>query len=126
MRAIRTEVDRFWRKWSQLAGPNLFVRSKWHTTHRNVAVGDVVWLADQNAWRGHYKLARVISVNIDKKGIVRDVHVRTFPSYPVPTVKPAQEKSKKLSTKIPATVLHRDVRRIIVLLPVEEGKKPDN
>ncbi|KAM9553345.1 uncharacterized protein ACWYII_035103 isoform 1-T2 [Salvelinus alpinus] len=79
-------------------------------------------LADQNAWRGHYKLARVISVNIDKKGIVRDVHVRTFPSYPVPTVKPAQEKSKKLSTKIPATVLHRDVRRIIVLLPVEEGR----
>ena len=34
----------------------------------------------------------------------------------------AQEKSKKLSTKIPATVLHGDVRRIIVLLPVEEGK----
>ncbi|XP_055768950.1 uncharacterized protein LOC129844827 [Salvelinus fontinalis] len=122
LRAIQTEVDRFWRKWSQLAGPNLFVRSKWHTTHRNVAVGDVVWLADQNAWRGHYKLARVISVNIDKKGIVRDVHVRTFPSYPVPTVKPAQEKSKTLSTKIPATVLHRDVRRIIVILPVEEGR----
>ncbi|GAA6087262.1 uncharacterized protein LOC120473342 [Tachysurus ichikawai] len=117
---------RFWRKWSQLAGPNLFVRSKWHTTQRNVAVGDVVWLADQNAWRGQYRLGRVISVNIDKKGIVRDVHVRSFPSYPVPTVKPAKEKSKKLSIKIPATILHRDVRRIIVLLPVEEMKKPDN
>ncbi|GAA6101821.1 uncharacterized protein LOC106611916 [Tachysurus ichikawai] len=100
LRAIQTEVNRFWRKWSQLAGPNLFVRSKWHTTQRNVAVGDVVWLADQNAWRGQYRLGRVISVNIDKKGIVRDVHVRSFPSYPVPTVKPAQEKSKKLSIKI--------------------------
>lgn len=30
LRVIQTEVNRFWRKWSQLAGPNLFV-SKWHT-----------------------------------------------------------------------------------------------
>ncbi|KAI3354310.1 hypothetical protein L3Q82_018497 [Scortum barcoo] len=113
LRAIQTEVDRFWRKWSQLAGPNLFIRSKWHTAHRNVAIGDVVWLADQNALRGQYKLARVISVNTDKKGIVRDVHVRTFPSYPVSTMKSEQKKEKKLLTKIPSTVLHRDVRRVI-------------
>ena len=122
-RAIQTEVDRFWRKWSQLAGPNLFIRSKWHTTHRNVAVGDVIWLADQNALRGQYKLARVVSVNTDKKGIVIDAQVRTLPSYPVPTMKPDQrEKAKKLLNKIPATVLHRDVRRVIVLLPAEEQK----
>lgn len=28
---------------------------------------DVVWLADQNALRGQFKLARVVSVNADKK-----------------------------------------------------------
>ncbi|KAK5848024.1 hypothetical protein PBY51_005680 [Eleginops maclovinus] len=108
LRAIQTEIDRFWRKWSQLAGPNLFVRTKWHTVQRNVAVGDVVWLADQNALRGQYRLAKVINVNADKKGIVRDVHVRTFPSYPVPTMKPAQnQKAKRLKAKISATVLQR-------------------
>ncbi|XP_059192192.1 uncharacterized protein LOC131974080 [Centropristis striata] len=122
LRAIQTEVDRFWRKWSQLAGPNLFVRTKWHTAHRNVAIGDVVWLADQNTLRGQFRLARVVDVNTDKKGVVRDVHVRTFPSYPVSTVKPTQ-KVKKPATKIPATVLHRDVRRIVVLLPVEEQQQ---
>lgn len=42
--AIQSEVNRFWRKWSQLARPNLFIRSKRHTTHRNVAVGDVIWM----------------------------------------------------------------------------------
>ena len=109
LRAIQTEVDRFWRKWSQLAGPNLFIRSKWHTAHRNVAVGDVVWLADQNTLRGQYELARVISVNTDKKGIIRDVHVRTFPSYSVPTMKPDQREKKKLFTKIPSIVLTLDV-----------------
>lgn len=63
LHVIQSEVNKFWKKWSQLADPNLFVRNKWHTRNRNVAVGNVVWLADQNAVRGHFKLARVISVN---------------------------------------------------------------
>ena len=79
---IQKEVDKFWRKLSQLAGPNFFIKSKWHTTECNVAVGYIVWLVDQNALRGQYRLARVISVNTDKDGIVRDVNVRTLPSYP--------------------------------------------
>ncbi len=122
LRTIHTEVDRFWRKWSQLAGPNLFVRTKWHTAHRNVAIGDIIWLADQNALRSQFRLARVIDVNTDRKGIVRDVYLRSFPSNPVATMKPTQ-KMKKHSTKIPATVLHRDVRRIVVLLPIEEQQQ---
>lgn len=84
LQSIQAEVSKFWTKWSQLAGPNLFMRSKWHTRQQNVAVGDVVWLADQNAPRGQYELARVVSVNTDRKGIVRDAHVRPFPSGPVP------------------------------------------
>lgn len=122
----------FWKKWSQLAGPNLFIRNKWHTKERNVAVGDVVWLADQNALRGQYKLARVVSVNADSKGIVRDVLVKTFPSYPVHITKangkegPTRangERTKRLQTKIPAIILHRDVRRLVILLPTEEQAK---
>ncbi|KAJ7991176.1 hypothetical protein DPEC_G00294530 [Dallia pectoralis] len=83
LKQIQATVSHFWKKWSQLAGPNLFIRNKWHTRERNVAVRDVVWLADQNALRGQYKLARVVSVNADSKGIVRDVLVKTVPSYPV-------------------------------------------
>ena len=126
LRVIQSEVDKFWKKWCQLAGPNLFVRSKWHTRERNVAVGDIVWLADQNALRGQFKLARVISVNPDKEGIVRDVNVKTFPSYPVMIKKTTGEAmskragTEKKATKIPATILHRDVRRLVVLIPVEE------
>lgn len=126
LKSIQAEVSRFWKKWSQLAGPNLFIRNKWHTKERNVAVGDVVWLADQNALRGQYKLARVVGANTDSKGIVRDVLVRTFPSYPVPIRKGNGEepttKTKRLKHKIPATVLHRDVRRLVVLIPTEEQR----
>lgn len=111
-----------------MAGPNLFISYKWHTKERNVAVGDVVWLADQNALRGQYKLARVVSANADIKGIVRDVLVRT-PSNPVHITKanskegPTRansERTKRLQTKIQATFLHRDVRRLVILLPTEE------
>lgn len=117
---IQAEINNFWKKWSQLAGANLFVRNKWHTKERNVAVGDVVWLADQN-FRGQYKLARVVGVNADSKGIVRDVLVKTFPSYPVHIKKTnGDERTKRLQTKIPATILHRNVRRLVILLPTEE------
>ena len=125
LQSIQAEVSKFWTRWSQLAGPNLFIRSKWHTWQRNVAVGDVVWLADQNALRGQYKLARVVSVNTDGKGIVRDARVRTFPSYPVPVMRFVKgvtlggKGTKKHTRKIPATVLHRDVRRLVILLQIK-------
>ncbi|KAL1250806.1 hypothetical protein QQF64_018602 [Cirrhinus molitorella] len=49
------------------------------------------------------------------------MELRSFLNYPAPTVKPVQrQKVKKLLTRIPVTVLHRDIRRVIVLLPAEE------
>lgn len=128
LKDMQAQVNKFCRHWSQLAGPNLFVRNKWHTVNRNVAVEDIVWMADQNALRGQFRLARVVSVNPDSKGIVRDVNVRTLPSYPVPVTRPTTAKanqwtSKKLKEDIPATVLHRDVRRLVVLLPIEEQNR---
>ncbi|XP_036068500.1 uncharacterized protein LOC112152419 [Oryzias melastigma] len=124
LNVIQAEVNRFWKKWSQLAGPNLLIRNKWHTKTRNVAVGDIVWIADSNALRGQYRLGRVVKANSDKFGVVRDVKVRTYPSYPVSNMK-TKPKESKPATNIPATILHRDVRRIIVILPVEEQSAPN-
>ncbi|CAI5644747.1 unnamed protein product [Oreochromis niloticus] len=116
LKEVQTMVNNFWRSWSQLAGPNLFIRSKWHTAERNIAVGDIVWLCDQNALRGQFRLAKVISVNPDSRGIVRDVHVRVSPSSSIAV------KSPKSATRSPelSTILHRDIRRLVVLLPVED------
>ena len=125
LRAMQSEVSKFWTHWSQLAGPNLFVRSKWHTAQRKVTVGDIVWLSDQNALRGQFKLGRVVGTNPDGKGIVRDVNVRIFPSYHVPVTKALKPKTNHPTSdgkkrKFQATILHRDVRRLVVLLPAEE------
>ncbi|KAJ8278530.1 hypothetical protein GJAV_G00088610 [Gymnothorax javanicus] len=129
LQEMQHQVNKFWRSWSQLAGPNLFVRSKWHTTQRNVSVGDIVWLCDQNALRGHFKLGRVINVNPDSKSIARDVNVRVVASSCIPEVRPATSAPKHPASKHPAfsiqrdlqsAILHLDVRRLVVLLPVEE------
>lgn len=58
-------MDRFWRKCSQLAGPNLFVKNKWNTRECNVAVADIFWVVEKNALRDQYTLARVVSVSMD-------------------------------------------------------------
>ncbi|XP_058505077.1 uncharacterized protein LOC131472187 [Solea solea] len=119
LRAVQIEVNKFWKRWSQLAGPGLFVRQKWHAPARNVTVGDLVWLADQNALRGQFRLGRVVEAHPDAKGIVRDVKVRTCQSCPVSSGQGGKGKEKE---NHPSTILHRDVRRLVVLLPVEEQK----
>ncbi|KAL1247062.1 hypothetical protein QQF64_022438 [Cirrhinus molitorella] len=117
LRAIQIEVDKFWKRWSQLAGPNLYIRQKWHAPARNVAVGDLVWLADQNALRGQFRLGRVVEVCPDARGVIRDVKVTTCRSCPVSN---GQSKRNQGEENYPSTILHRDVRRLVVLLPVEE------
>lgn len=89
---MQTQVSHFWKSWSQLAGPHLFIRSKWHT----VAIRDIVWLCDQNVLRGQFKLARVVNVNADFKGIIRDVHVKVSQSgcAQVKTLEPVATESR--------------------------------
>lgn len=99
LRAIQIEVDKFWKQWSQLAGPGLYIRQKWH------------------ALRGHFRLGRVVEVCPDVKGVVRDVRVRTCRSCPVFGGQPKRSRGVE---NYPSTILHRDVRRLVVLLPVEE------
>lgn len=120
LRAVQAGVDKFWSKWSELAGPNLFIRHKWHRTERSVKVGDVVWIADQNALRGQFRLGRVVTTYPDKKGVVRDADVTTCVGLPAPLVSRTWRKSSNLPTTI---VLRRDVRRLVVLIPVEDQQE---
>lgn len=120
LRAVQAGVDKFWSKWSELAGPNLFIRHKWHRAERSVKVGDLVWIADQNALRGQFRLGRIVSTYPDETGVVRDADVKTCLGLPAPVVSRARGKDSTLPTTI---VLRRDVRRLVVLIPVEDQKE---
>ena len=98
-----------------MAGPNLFIRHKWHRTERNVKAGDLVWIADPNALRGQFRLGRILTVYPDSKGIVRDADITTCAGLPV-----SLAGGRKKSSSLPMAVIRRDVRRLVVLLPVED------
>lgn len=77
-------------------------------------------LSDQRALRGQFKLGRVVSTNPDHKGVVRDVNVQIFPSYSVPMTKVLKGKLRHSTQVKERRVVHRDVRWLVVLLPVED------
>ena len=70
-------VDNFWKRWYQDVFPSMVPRRKWHTKCRNVQVDDIVVVADQNAIRGKWKIARVTEVYPGPDGRIRNVKVRT-------------------------------------------------
>lgn len=67
----------FWRKWTRLYLPELQRRVKWTDIHRNVSIGDLVMIADENTPRNLWPLALVIEVSRGRDDLVRSVRLRT-------------------------------------------------
>ena len=69
---VATVGAEFWKHWTELYAPSLLKQQKWHKeTQRQLKVGDVVMVADQNTLRGEYRLALVTEVHTGKDGKVR-------------------------------------------------------
>ena len=73
---LQTMVNSFWKKWMRDFFHTLIIRSKWHTSKRNLRVGDLVLVRDSNSIRGHWKIAQVCDVFTSSDDIVRDVAIR--------------------------------------------------
>ncbi|XP_071481170.1 uncharacterized protein [Diadema antillarum] len=73
---IQRIVDTFWHRWTRDVLPLLAPRQKWHVDRRNVRVDDVAMMADANAVRGKWTIARVIQVYPGPDGKVRNVKVK--------------------------------------------------
>ena len=66
-----------WARWIREYVPGLNVRSKWRTSERALQTGDLVWIVEANVARGHYPLARVLSLTYGADGIARSASVKT-------------------------------------------------
>lgn len=109
---IQSMVNAFWVKWNRFYFPTLLIQQKWHTERRNLQVGDIVIIQDNNALRGNWKLGRVSKVFAGSDGKVRRVDV----SYKNATSK---EKLNEYTGR-GFTTVERSVQRLVVILPVEE------
>ena len=106
---IQKIVDSFWKKWQRDYFPSMLIRQKWHTTRRNVRVGDVVLVQDSNSVRGAWKLAQVIRAQPGRDGTVRDVDLRY-----------KMIREGKGYNGDADKIMSRSVHTLVVLLPIEE------
>ena len=74
---VQRIVDSFWKRWNRDVFPTLVPRRKWRVERRNVRIGDVVTVADENAVRGSWAMGRITDVFPGADGKVRNVKVKT-------------------------------------------------
>ena len=74
-------ADVFWRRWLKEYLPSLRRREKWNQVRKNIEVGDVVLVLQDNASRSSWPLARSIEVHRNQSdGYVRSVKLKTSSS----------------------------------------------
>ena len=76
-RHVQHIANQFWRKWIKLYLPELQTRSKWIEIERNLSVGDLVLILDENTPRNLWPLARVVDVSVGRDGLVRSARLKT-------------------------------------------------
>ena len=70
-------VRHFWQRWSTEYISSLRHYTQWHYPTRNVQVGDVVILQEDNMVPTKWPLAKVIQTYTGKDGLVRVVTIKT-------------------------------------------------
>ena len=75
-RHVQNLLNQFWKQWLRQYIPDLQKRIKWNEVQKNIAVGDLVLVMDENTTRGLWPLAIVVSVKKGEDDLVRTVKVK--------------------------------------------------
>ncbi|XP_045169607.2 uncharacterized protein LOC123532268 [Mercenaria mercenaria] len=105
-RRVQYLVDQFWVRWKSKFLQNLQTRNKWHFRKRNVQIGDIVLLKDDNLPRNQWRLGRVVETTTDTDGLVRNVKLA------LPPVGSGKQSS--------LVYFERPIHKLIILLETEE------
>ena len=73
---VSTVETTWWKKWAKEVLPTLLPFTRWRKEQKNLAVGDVVLMWYSGNMKDHYRLARIVEVFPDQKGLVRTVRVK--------------------------------------------------
>ncbi|XP_034382324.1 uncharacterized protein LOC117726257 [Cyclopterus lumpus] len=75
-RHVQYLAEQFWSRWRKEYLANIALRQRWHTPRRNLQVGDIVMMKEEDVHRHEWRLGRVSVTTTDKDGLVRRVKVR--------------------------------------------------
>ncbi len=108
-RRVQYLVNEFWYRWRNEYLKSLQIRSKWQKPKRNLSVGDIVILRDDNLTRNDWKLARVVEVYPSQDGYVRSVKL---------LISDSDLSKKGIRTKA-VSYLVRPVHKVVLLVECE-------
>ena len=75
-RKIQHIANEFWSRWRKEFLTSLQARSKWSKSRHNLTVGDIVLLKTEVNDRNQWPMARAISYETDKNGMLRAAKLR--------------------------------------------------
>ena len=102
-RRVQYLSQQFWNRWRREYLTNLHLRQKWQTPRRNLQVGDVVLLVDDDKPRNVWSLARVNEAISDMDGFVRKVKIQL-------------QECDKVGKQNRLTVLECPIQKLVVLI----------
>lgn len=113
-RRIQYLANEFWTRWRKEYVKILQTRTKWSSTRRNIQIGDVVIVKDDNLPRNQWHLGRVIDTYASEDGLVRSVRLAFGDS----NLDKKGKRNGQLST------LERPIHKLVLLLENETGEDP--
>jgi hypothetical protein len=76
-RRVQYMANIFWTRWKREYLQTLQARTKWNQPKRNIEIGDIVLIKDENTARNDWPMARVVNVRQDSKGFVRSATLKS-------------------------------------------------
>jgi hypothetical protein len=110
-RRLQYLSEQFWSRWRREYLSTLRDREKWTKEQRNIKVGDIVMLIDENSPRCESLLGLVTKANVDQDGLVRKAEVR------ISNIKYIERGVKQRVT----STLQRPVQKLVLLVPTSDS-----
>ena len=109
-RRVQHLINEFWDRCRKEFLQNLQIRQKWTRPQRDVKIGDIVILKDENLPRNQWSLARIVDVFPSADGFIRKVKLVLGDSK-------LDDGGKR---KGPVHELERPIHKLVLLLPRED------
>ena len=99
-----------WETWRKEHLSNITLRQLWHAPRRNVDVGDIVIIKEEDVPRNEWKLAMVVEAPEDDDGLLRKV-----------TVQVGERKLGKKGERLnQPSIVQRPIQKLVVLVKSSE------
>ena len=110
---VNEVITRFWKRWMEIVKPAMILAKKWNNEVRNLCVGDIVLILENDSITKTYKLAKVSETLPSDDGLVRKVKLN-YMHYK------KAENGTQIYTGGNNQEITRSIHRLVLIVPVEE------